>query len=101
MRANRLPGAVPQAKADVAPLALAGRQICLRHEIIDVSFIGMTESIRQRSNDFEPEVLPKTDRSGICGNHIIELHRAKTKPTRFAQAMLGHRATDPLPPSTR
>src|SRR4030095_3399175 len=59
----------------------------------------MPKCAGQSAGDFEAELLPKTDRSGICGNHEIELHGAKTEPARFVQTMLGHRTTDALPPS--
>src|SRR5205809_7666086 len=60
----------------------------------------MMECVWQSTDDLKPEFLPKTDRGHVRGNHKIELHRAKTEPARFAQAMLGHCATDSLPAHT-
>src|SRR5213592_4877518 len=61
----------------------------------------MPKCAGQSAGDFEPELLPKTDRSGVCGNHEIELHGAKAQPARSVQAMLGHRTAYPLSTRTR
>ncbi len=56
----------------------------------------MPKRARKRTDNFHSERLPKLDRRFVGRNDEIELHRAKTKPSRFLQAMLAHRATDPL-----
>jgi len=61
----------------------------------------MTESARQCANDLESKLLPEPNRRFVSGNDEIELHRAKAQPARFIQAMLAHRATDPLPARAR
>lgn len=50
----------------------------------------MAKCARQSPDDLEPELLPKVDRGCVRGNDKIELHRAKTKPTRLAEGMLSH-----------
>src|SRR5262249_50416131 len=56
----------------------------------------MTECARQRANDFETKLLPQTNRGFVCRNNEIKLHRAKSEPSRFAQTMFGHGATNSL-----
>src|SRR5262249_23037646 len=69
----------------------ASRDQGAMHNInVHVALFWMAESIGQFADGFKPELPPKADRGRIRGNHKIELHRAKTKPARFAQAMLGH-----------
>src|SRR5262245_50898402 len=83
---------------EVAPPWFGSRnQPAIHHVNVDVFVFRMAKSTGQTADDLETEVLPKTDRGHVRGNHKIELHRAKTEPARFAQAMLGHCATDPLP----
>ena len=36
--------------------------------VIHVSFFRMPKCAGQTAGDFEPELLPKTDRSDVCGN---------------------------------
>jgi len=69
----------------------------MHHVNVEVSCFGMVERAGQRAHDVEPKVLPQTDRRRVGGNHEVELHCAKTEPARFAQAMLGHCATDSPP----
>jgi len=60
----------------------------------------MSKGARQRADDFHPETLPKFHRRFVGRDDEIELHRPEPEMTRFLQAMLAHRATDPLPTRT-
>ena len=59
----------------------------------------MPECARQRADDFHSEIPPEFYRRLVARNHEIKLHRSKTEPAGFVQAMFSHRPTDSL--STR
>src|SRR5947208_16105753 len=68
-----------------------------KHDVnIDISFLGMSKCARQSADNLETELLPKTDRGCVGRNDKIKLHCAKTKVSRFIQAMLGHGAANSL-----
>ena len=67
--------------------------LTFKHDVCKVFHVELPG----RSGDFGPELLPKTDRSGVCGNHEIELHGAKAQPAGFVQAMLGIAQPIPYP----
>ena len=54
---------------------------------------------RAECRRFRTRAPARTDRSGVCGNHEVELHGAKAQPARSVQTMLGHCTAYPL--STR
>ena len=81
-------------------LRTAKRLQSLKHNVnIHESSPRMTESARQRSDDFHSEIFPKFDRRFVGRDHKIELQCAKTESTRFIQAMFAHCAAGPLPAS--
>src|SRR5438552_9607331 len=91
---SRLAG---RARPPGAPNATTLKQRAVHHVNIDVSIFRMAKRAVQRADDLETELLPKTNRRNVRRNHEIKLYRAKTEPPRFAQTMLRHGTTDPLP----
>src|SRR6266404_2320147 len=64
-----------------------------KHDVnIDVSFFSMAKCAGQSADYFETKLIPEMDRSGVSGDHEIELHRAKGHSARLAQTVLGHSA---------
>jgi hypothetical protein len=64
------------------------------HDVsIDVFFTWVVKCAGQGADDFEAELLPKTDCSRIRRDNEIELHGAKSESTRLGQAMLRHSAS--------
>ena len=54
----------------------------------------MPKRPRQGANDLKTELVPETNCRFVRRKDKVELHRAETKPERFAQAMLSHSATN-------
>ena len=56
----------------------------------------MSKRAWQSADDLETKPLPQSDCRFVCGHNKVELHRAKTEPARFVQAMFAHCAANPL-----
>src|ERR1051326_3661279 len=61
----------------------------------------MPKRAGQRADDFHAEFSPEFHRRFVGGDDKVELQCPKPQPARFAQTMLAHAASDPLPPRIR
>ena len=85
------------AQSSVAAYALPAHSILnqrAKHDVnIHVSFFRMPKCAGQSADNFETKLIPKMDRSGVRGDHEIELHGAKAHSARLRQTVLGHSAS--------
>ncbi len=75
-------------------LSVVFKQRAVHHVNIDITLFRVSKRTRQSADDFETELLPKTNCRFVCRDNEIKLHRAETEPARFAYTMFTHRATN-------
>jgi hypothetical protein len=55
----------------------------------------VTESARERADHSKSEISPEAQRTFVCRNDEVELHRPKAATPSFMQTMFRHGSPDP------